>query len=495
MKSFLIFLLGVFVIGSVYSANTRLIILADMGNEPDEEQQMVHMLMYANEFDLEGLIAVTGKYLNPASNNPEKQRLYPDLFHKLIDGYEEVLPNLKLHASGWPDAEYLRSIVTTGQQKYGIDDVGEGKSSPGSELIIKSLLKNDERPVYIVVNAGSNTLAQALFDLKNRLKKKEFEKILSKIYVYENGAQDNAGAWICHTYPQINWIRSNYQTYCYGGPSIDGGANNRGKASQLGPYTWEPYAYNGLGQHQWALEHLKGNHGPLMKLWPIRQFHKGGVSFLEGGGTIPWLGFVNKGLYNFQEPHWGGWSGRFSTTKAENYWSKHGDIRKDEQAYTPFYVIPEVADSWVDPETGDEYKDIYTPVWRWRRAFFNDFACRADWCIKPYNQANHNPVAAVNEDKSDAFIFVKVKPLEEVSFNASDSYDPDSDELRMRWYFYPEAGTYKGLLELLKPEENRISFTIPADAKGTEIHLILEVMDKSEIASMYDYRRIILTVE
>ena len=41
----------------------RLIILADMGNEPDEEQQMVHMLMYSNEFDIEGLIAVTGKYL------------------------------------------------------------------------------------------------------------------------------------------------------------------------------------------------------------------------------------------------------------------------------------------------------------------------------------------------------------------------------------------------------------------------------------------------
>ena len=41
----------------------RLIILADMGNEPDEMQQMAHMLVYANELDLEGLVAVTGKYL------------------------------------------------------------------------------------------------------------------------------------------------------------------------------------------------------------------------------------------------------------------------------------------------------------------------------------------------------------------------------------------------------------------------------------------------
>ena len=43
---------------------TRLIIMADMGNEPDEEQQMVHMLMYSNMFDLEGLIACSGKYLH-----------------------------------------------------------------------------------------------------------------------------------------------------------------------------------------------------------------------------------------------------------------------------------------------------------------------------------------------------------------------------------------------------------------------------------------------
>ena len=35
----------------------RLVILADMGNEPDEEQQMAHLLMYANKVDLEGLIA------------------------------------------------------------------------------------------------------------------------------------------------------------------------------------------------------------------------------------------------------------------------------------------------------------------------------------------------------------------------------------------------------------------------------------------------------
>lgn len=75
---------------------TRLIILADMGNEPDEEQQMMHLLMCNNEFDLEGLIAVTGKYLQPASLDPYKQKLHPELFFKRIDGYETRPANHKV---------------------------------------------------------------------------------------------------------------------------------------------------------------------------------------------------------------------------------------------------------------------------------------------------------------------------------------------------------------------------------------------------------------
>ena len=55
------------------SATSRLIILADMGNEPDEEQQMAHMIMCSNEFELEGLIAVSGIYLRPEAKDPYRR--------------------------------------------------------------------------------------------------------------------------------------------------------------------------------------------------------------------------------------------------------------------------------------------------------------------------------------------------------------------------------------------------------------------------------------
>jgi hypothetical protein len=480
--------------GKIFASNSRLIILADMGNEPDEEQQMVHMIMCSNEFDLEGLIAVTGKYLRPESRNPYKQLLHPELFINIIDAYAKVLDNLKKHASGWYDPGYLKSIVTIGQKGYGIADVGDGKTSPGSELITKAVAKDDPRPIWLVVNAGSNTLAQALWDYRKNNSQAEVDRFVSKLRVFENGAQDNAGAWICANFLKIHWIRSNYQTYCYGGPSGDGGADNRGKSNNLGPYTWEPYAYSNIGQHQWALEHIKGNHCPLGKLWPIRQFDGGGISFLEGGGTIPWLGLANKGLFDIEYPHWGGWSGRFSRHKVENYWSKHSDIKVDEKKVAPFAVYKEVADEWVDSDTGKKYNDIFTPVWRWRRAFYNDFVCRMDWCKKSYQQANHHPVAAFAGDKIDTIIHLQAKAGQVVDLDASASTDPDGDELEILWWIYKEAGTYVDDIDLSNSNKSRASITIPANAADKQIHVILEVKDKSTIASLYDYRRIVIDV-
>jgi hypothetical protein len=476
-------------------AKDRLIILADMGNEPDEEQQMVHMIMCNNEFELEGLIAVTGKYLQPQSKDPYKQVTHPELFTNIIKAYAEVYENLKKHASGWHDPQVLHSLVKAGQSGYGFQDVGEGKSSPGSELIIKAVTKRDSRPIWIVVNAGSNTLAQALYDYQKGHTQKEVDVFVARLRVFENGAQDNAGAWICARFPKIHWIRSNYQTYCYGGPAYDGMSDNKGSGMNLGPYTWEPYAYSGVGQHQWALEHIKGNHGPTGRVWPVRQFENGRISFLEGGGTIPWLGLVNKGLFSTEHPHWGGWSGRFSREKVRNYWSKHKSVRVDEEKVAPFSVYSEVKDRWVNPEDGKVYDDIFTPVWRWRRAFFNDFVCRMDWCKNSYKNANHHPKAAFNGNAEDTIIHLSAGINEKISLDATGTTDPDGDDVDMLWWCYKEAGTYTGNIPFEALDKARASLTIPHDAAGKQIHVILEVKDKNPIASLYDYRRIVIDVQ
>ncbi|MFY0651776.1 MAG: DUF1593 domain-containing protein [Cyclobacteriaceae bacterium] len=55
---------------SIAQPKYRLIVLADMGNEPDEMQQITHLLMYNNEIDIEGLIAVSGIWLRPDFDGP-----------------------------------------------------------------------------------------------------------------------------------------------------------------------------------------------------------------------------------------------------------------------------------------------------------------------------------------------------------------------------------------------------------------------------------------
>lgn len=481
-----LFLICVFcaICGSLFaaSAKPRVVVLADMGNEPDEEQQMVHLLMYANEFDIEGLIAVTGKFLR---KDPQ-----PELFFHLIDGYDRVVDNLRLHAEGWPSAGELQATVAAGQRRYGIADTGPGRASPGSRLLEDILLRDDPRPVNIIVNAGSNTLAQALLDLEESLSPDEFATALGRIRTFENGAQDNAGAWIVHRWPVIHWIRSNYQTYAYGGPSIDGGKDNRGRRNELGPYTWAPYEYSGIGQHQWALMHLKGNHGPLLARWPIRQFPRGGVSFLEGGGTIPFLRLLPNGLNNPDEPTWGGWGGRYGDTRTKNVWSKHRDVRVDEETYGDFSMFDELTDTWTDPESGITYTDDnFAPVWRWRDAFYRNFAARADWCLNDFAQANHTPVihaaAAAPEGNT-------VQLSTEVS-------DPDGNEWNLKWWIYPEASTYRGETAglIASPHAANATLSLPEDLGSDTLHVILEVTDTPREGehAMTTYRRLVIGVD
>lgn len=474
---------------------TRLIILADMGNEPDEEQQMMHMLMCCNEFDLEGLIAVTGKYLQPANKDPYRQVLHPELFHQLIDGYGEVHENLLKHSADYPEPDFLRSIVASGQKGYGIADSGPGKESEGSRLIVRAMEKDDPRPLYIVVNAGSNTLAQALKDFEAKHPKKEVKKAVAKLRIYENGAQDNSGAWICHRFPEIHWIRSNYQTYCYGGPGFEGAADGKGKLMNLGPHCWQPYEYSPLGQHQWALEHIMMQHGPFGPLFPLRSFHKGELAFIEGGGTVPWLCLVDRGLSDIERPWWGGWSGRFTRERVENYGSKHATVREDEKDFEPFYTLGEAEDDWTDPADGYQYEGLFVPVWRWRQAFFNDFQCRMDWCNKPYGEANHHPIAVLNGDASNAAMLMDAKAGEVVSLDGSDSGDPDGDKLEIRWFYYPEAGTWQGADPVISPKGQSAEIRVPSGAKGSEIHVIMEVRDLNSIASLYDYKRVVIAVK
>ena len=468
----------------------RLIVLADMGNEPDEEQQILHLLMYANEIEIEGLIAVTGSALNPQHPELEKRVTHPELFHYLIDGYEKVYRNLQIHAEGWHEPDYLRGIISRGQPRLGMDGVGYGKATEGSKFIIKEVTKDDPRPVFIVINAGSNTLAQALYDYRRSHTQEETKAFVKKLRVYENAAQDNAGGWILHEFSDIHWIRGIHQTKCYGGPL----------PKELGPHNWKSYPYTAKWQDDWAKEHVRTGHGPLGEMYPIRAFNEFSAdnpSFIEGGGTIPWLMLARPGHTDPSETSWGSWSGRYTVEKVQNVRARWVPIQKGEEQYLPWKAYTDAEGKWTDPGTGIEYADVHAPVWPWRQAMWNDFQARMDWCVKPYDEANHHPVAVINNDSTNQIIFKMVKVGETVEFDASLSRDPDNDELLFYWWHYDEAGRkpYGKEISIKNSTNDKIKFSVPKDASGKVLHLILEVWDKSDIVPLVDYRRVVMNVE
>jgi hypothetical protein len=471
----------------------RLVVLADMGNEADEMQQMMHLLMYNNEIDIEGLFAVTGIWLRPDfEGDPYRRKLHPELFDSLINGYSEVFENLKQHAGGWHTPEYLKSIVKIGQADYGIDGVGGGKTSQGSEFLAKIILKDDPRPLYIVVNAGSNTLAQALWDYRNTHSKTELNAFVNKLIVYENGAQDDAGGWIVSQFPSIHWIRSKHQTYAYGG-------NKSGKGDspkELRPCAWKPYPCTTEGAHAWVKENIQTKHGALGSLYPDRIMQNRFWS-LEGGGTVPWLGLTSGGLYDPYHPNWGGFSGRYTSVKKSGVWSGYKAVAKREkEEYAEFKVFTDTSDTWIDPSDEKVYSDNNTPIHRWQQLLFDDFKCRMDWCVEPYENANHNPVIVLNDSENHTIVNIAAMPEENLSFNASQSYDPDKKQkLTFSWWIYPEAGSYKGDISLKDPDQKKLVLTVPGNASGKQIHLILNVSDNSNIAPMHDVRRIVINVK
>lgn len=184
----------------------RLIVTTDLGvgggqgGDPDDEQSMVHLLVTANEIDIEGIINGLA-WLD--------RKIGFEKLNSIIDAYGEVLPNLKVHADGYPSYEYLKSVTVLGQPKPRMVGIGEGKDSPGSELIISVVDKaGDPRPVWLNMWGGANTIAQALWKVKNTRTPEEINRFIHKIRIYDILGQDDAGAWIVKTFPDLIYIRN-----------------------------------------------------------------------------------------------------------------------------------------------------------------------------------------------------------------------------------------------------------------------------------------------
>jgi hypothetical protein len=99
----------------------------------------------------------------------------------------------------------------------------------------------------------------------------------------------------------------------------------------------------------------------------------------------------------------------------------------------------------------------------------------------------------LNGDKRVGVAELTVRPGQVVKLTAAGSSDPDGDRLSFRWFVYPEAGTYGRDVPLSGGTAETAALTVPADAVGKTVHVVLEVTDDGEPA-LTRYRRAILRV-
>jgi hypothetical protein len=429
----------------------RLLVLTDIGGDPDDQQSLIRLLVYSNEFEVEGLVASASG--TPGELGEKVTR--PDLIRQKIEAYREVYPNLTLHARGYPEPGALLDRVKSGNPDRGVSAVGEGHDSEGSGWIVRCADRDDPRPLNIVIWGGQTDLCQALWRVRHDRGPDGVAAFVARLRVHDIDDQDQLHGWLSENFPDLVYVLSKSR------PGRD-----KREGAYRGMYLGGDES---LTSREWVDRHVRSGHGPLGALYPVRTWtdpNPHGV--LKEGDTPSWFYFLPNGLGDPGRPGWGGWGGRFRNERA-------GLFRDAE-------------------DTVDGTTEARATVWRWRAAFQNDFAARMDWCASNrYQEANHNPAAVLNGDLTPRPVLIGAEPGESVRLSAAGTTDPDGDALEFRWWVYAEAGNSEDVALLVGESPDSTSLVAPGAASPVETHVVLEVRDGGS-PPLTAYRRAVITV-
>lgn len=348
------------------------------------------------------------------------------------------------HAQGFPTKEYLWDRTVPG---YNTSDAGVN-------LIITAVDRADPRPVWFQnwgTDHGSDpsNLKRALDRVLAERGQAGYAKFKNRILLC---SADKFGDHTTTIAPPWRlWVQPSL-------PNMDGG----NWYHRFGPLT---ATAGGFDLRRDVLTH----HGPLGALYPtntnIRQ---------KEGDSDYFLYLIPTGMNDPMRPGWGSWAGRFGVRDAE---PRH-----------PNYYWANLRDVWQNTTNRDN------TLKRWVADLQNDFRARLDWCVKPFAEANHPPLAALNGDTTKRILAFAAQPGSTVKLSAAGSTDPDRHALSYQWAVYPEAGTYPKEVRIAQVDSAETSVLVPADAGAKEIHVILTVRDHGE-PPLASYRRAVIKVD
>lgn len=472
------------------TSQPRTIITSD--GEVDDFDSFIRLLLYSNELNIVGMVysssefhyAGDGKGTTFTSNMPFAKQygtrttlrwLGTSWMQGFIDKYATVYDNLLKHDKNYPAPQHLKSLVKVGN----IDFEGEMEhNTEGSDYIKKLLLDNNPVPLYLQIWGGTNTVARALKSIEDEYRntpqwKSIYKKVSDKATLYIILDQDETyKKYVSANWPDMKVILNSNQfwsfAYAWGrlAPEIRSYLDGKWYGNKVklnhGALTANYFLWGDGQKLVNDPDHTQGDTAETRKAGRIQ------FDFISEGDSPSYLFLINTGLRTMEDPSYGGWGGRFVQSKTNPHLWQDG---KEVTDYNSF--------------TGKE--DMSFPQARWIQAIQNDFAARADWCVKSYKDANHAPI--VNLKQAD----INIKPGQTVQLNGT-AKDPDGNTISYKWWQYEEAGSYKGKVEIQNADKSNASFIVPSDATaGSTIHIILQVTDNGTPA-LTRYQRVIATV-
>ncbi len=402
---------------SLPAAGQRARVLVTTDGEVDDQCSLVRLLLYANEFDLEGLIYTSSVFHSVASGNWAGT----DWIQATLTRYAEVYPSLAQHDGAYPAPELLLQRVFVGN----IASTGDmSTDTPGADRIAQVLLDEDKRPVLLLSWGGNNTIARALERIRQH-QPEQMARVCRKARLVFTLNQDSSledSIW--PNWPDLVTIGA------YGGWKGIGYTTSLFVPPEQGEY----YASS------WMLEHVTVGHGALCSFRPGAS---GGL-FIGEGDSVTFLYALPVGLRGLVEPGLGSWGGRY-------------ELEAGSQVH------------WQDAL--DDF-DVTKPVWRWAPAYQRDLAARADWCVMSPEEANHPPLVRLDGEADQI-----AAPGQGVSLSAT-ATDPDDDELAYRWWYYPGPSLSAKAPVLQSADSPRAVLVVPTEAReGDRICIVCEVTD------------------
>lgn len=396
---------------SRYDLKHRVFVSTDMSNEPDDQMSLVRFLTYANELDIQGIVGATSTHKNDSIDL--------DTIHEVISAYGNVTDNLNAHvpaSAQYPPADEILAKVSSGHPVYGLAALDLNISDAAVALINSTDSSSD--PTWFLAWGGANILAEALNHVSNTRSESEVDNFVSKLRVYTISDQDNAGPWIRRLYPKLFYIASIHAFSDYARATWSGISGEVIRpADKGGPDT-------SLVTNEWLDEHIRI--GELGAHYP--QF-----AYIMEGDTPSFFPLIKNGLGDPEHPEWGNWGGRYRTVDRS---LQNSGVYSDATDYA----------RGVD---GEGHLSNHASIWRWRKGYQYDFANRMQWTLDgDYEQHNHAPVVIVNGTCGPDIVEYDFRVNNSITLDASESWDPDNDELSFDWFHYQDVVDGEGLPSL-----------------------------------------------